>query len=180
MKIKNLTPRVVKKEINSLKTLISAYISSLLINFLPDSSLKMLEEQLQEYHYDSVIKSILEKIFQYAKGDLKLKSKEEKYMMHQACDKICSILWASPSSSNKYININWTEWVKTPLGFAIKACYARLKDTLTCEELGILLGYTRQEISRRAKLNLIPNKRVGGSYIFFKKELLRKKILPDE
>ncbi|MCD6460304.1 hypothetical protein J7L67_06515 [bacterium] len=176
MKIAELTDEVIAHEIREFKKNISSYVCSLLEHFLPESSVNQFRYELIVNRYDSVIQSILEKIFLFARGEIKLSSDKEKWMINQACDTICTILWKSPAEKDHF-NTNWTEWVKTPLGFAIKACYARLKDTLTCEELGILLGYTRQEISRRAKLKLLPNKRVGGSYVFFKKELIKKKIL---
>lgn len=175
MKTRNLNEYTTKQEIEKFKRVISEYTSSLLANFLPDSSVDLFKQQLETYQYGSVIESILEKIFQFARGELKLRTEEEKYILKQACDTISSILWQCPASKKSMVN--WTAWVKTPLGFAIKACYARLNDTLTCEELGILLGYTRQEISRRAKLSLLPHKRIGGSYVFFKKELIKKNIL---
>ncbi len=178
-KVDQLTDAVMKREINEFKNTIATHVSSLLQNFLPEQTVDQVREELVVHHYDSVIQSIIEKIFQYARGDITLQSEKEQWMMKQACDTICSILWKSPSDDVHY-TINWTQWVKTPLGFAIKACYSRLKDTLTCEELGILLGYTRQEISRRAKLNLLPHKRVGGSYVFSKKDLIKKSILPQE
>ena len=178
MKTSHLNQKTVRKEIEKLKRLVSQHLCSMMANFLPEESVELFRNQLETHEYGSVIESILEKIFQFARGDIKLETADEKYIMRQACDTISSILWKSPADKN--FSVNWTEWVKTPLGFAIKACYARLNDTLTCEELGILLGYTRQEISRRAKLNLLPNKRIGGSYVFFKKDLIRKNILRDD
>ena len=179
MKLSDLNDETIDVQIREFKKNISSYVCSMLEHFLPESSVNQFRYELIVNRYDSVIQSILEKIFLYARGDITLHSEKEKWMISQACDTICTILWKSPADANHF-SINWTEWVKTPLGFAIKACYARLKDTLTCEELGILLGYTRQEISRRAKLKLLPNKRVGGSYVFFKKELIKKKILVEE
>ncbi|MDX9702782.1 MAG: hypothetical protein RBU23_07045 [Candidatus Auribacterota bacterium] len=179
LKVDQLNDTVMKREINAFKTIIATHVSSLLENFLPESTVGQVHAELVAHQYDSVIQSIIEKIFQYARGDIDLQSEKEQWMMKQACDTICRILWKCPSNGAHY-TINWTQWVKTPLGFAIKACYARLKDTLTCEELGILLGYTRQEISRRAKLNILPHQRVGGSYVFSKKELMKHSILPQK
>lgn len=173
MKLSQLSDKTIQKEIEKFKQTTVGYLLTLMAHFLPDTSIELFKDQLEAANYDSLISSILKKIFCYARGDFELDKEEERLVMKQACDTIATILWKSPAS-NKIIHINWTEWVQTPLGFAIKACYARLNDTLTCEELGILLGYTRQEISRRAKLNLIPHKRIGGSYIFNKKELIKK------
>ncbi len=178
MKIKNIDKKTEKREIERFKKNISEYLCGLMANFLPESSVDLFKSHLSDHKFDSVIESIISKIFQFARGELKLNSKEEKWMIQQACDMICSILWRSPADNRKN-SINWTEWVKTPLGFAIKACYARLKDDISCEELGIMLGYTRQEISRRAKLNLIPHKIIAGSYVFSKKELLRKNLISE-
>ncbi|MCP5462634.1 MAG: hypothetical protein H7A34_05595 [bacterium] len=177
MKISDITETTINEEIELFKRLISSHIFTLMSNFLPVSSVDFFKQQLQQYNYDSFIKAILNKIFLFARGEITLSNRDEETLMQQACDTICSIMWSSPASA-AHCTINWTEWVKTPLGFAIKACYARVKDTLTCEELGILLGYSRQEISRRAKHNLLPHKKVGGSYVFFKKELIKKDILP--
>lgn len=179
LKVTQLDDTVMKKEINAFKSIVASHVSSLLGNFLPEPLVNQVNQELIAHQYDSVIESIIEKIFQYARGDITLQTEKEQWMMKQACDTICRILWKCPSDNHHY-TINWTQWVKTPLGFAIKACYARLKDTLTCEELGILLGYTRQEISRRAKLNLLPHRRIGGSYVFSKKELVNRQILPSE
>jgi len=178
MKIKHIDKKIEKREIEKFKKNISEYMCSLMSNFLPESSVELFKSHLNDHRFDSVIESIISKIFQFARGELKLNTKEEKWMMRQACDTICTILWRSPADNLKN-NINWTEWVKTPLGFAIKACYARLKDEISCEELGIMLGYTRQEISRRAKLNLIPHKVIAGSYVFSKKDLFKKNIITE-
>ncbi|MEW6536075.1 MAG: hypothetical protein AB1454_10705 [Candidatus Auribacterota bacterium] len=178
MKLSSISDKIIDREIDKFKDTTSGYIVSLMAHFLPEESIKLFEAHLKQANYDSLIESILKKIFHYARGDFELDTIEEREIMKQACDTITSILWKAPASSKMY-HINWTDWVKMPLGFAIKACYARLNDTLTCEEVGILLGYTRQEISRRAKLNLIPHKRIGGSYVFYKKDLVKKKFLPE-
>ena len=179
MKIAQINKQVIAKEIESFKKLITSHMFTLMANFLPESSVAFFKQQLDDHNYDSFIKAILEKIFQFACGEVSLQTKDEQMMMWQACNTICSIMWCSPASDKRFV-INWTEWVKTPLGFAIKACYARLQDTLTCEELAILLGYSRQEISRRAKLDLIPHKKIGGSYVFLKKDLVKKNFLPEK